>query len=291
MWKLLITISIISTMTLDAQNSTSISNKIVKIDNINLAYKDEGAGQIILCLHAIGHSSKDFESLYQLNLTEYRIISLDFPSHGLSEKADQNISATYFANIVLKFIDTLQLKNLIIVGNSVGGATAIRVASNNSNIKLLSLSNPGGLDKRGFLAPFFLNYMIRFFQKGVENNPKFKSKFENYYKKVLVTDTSVQRRNEIVKDCYALSPLLVQAWTSFKSDQEDLRPLISKISCPVLFTWGMKDKFVQFGRNRKAIEKFKDYQLIKYQIGHTPYVECPELFLKDFQEFIKLKLR
>ncbi|MFY8003210.1 MAG: hypothetical protein ACOVNR_00135, partial [Chitinophagaceae bacterium] len=45
---------------------------------------------------------------------------------------------------------------LIIVGNSIGGATALRVASNNSNIKLLSLSNPGGLDKRGILAPILM---------------------------------------------------------------------------------------------------------------------------------------
>ena len=38
--------------------------------------------------------------------------------------------------------------------------------------------------------------------------------------------------------------------------------------------------------NYKAIEKFKNYKLIKYKIGHTPYIECPDLFLKDFQEYL-----
>jgi pimeloyl-ACP methyl ester carboxylesterase len=48
----------------------------------------------------------------------------------------------------------------------------------------------------------------------------------------------------------------------------------------------MKDKFVQYGRNKKSIEKFRKYKLHKYKIGHTPYLECPELFLKDLVEFI-----
>jgi pimeloyl-ACP methyl ester carboxylesterase len=103
----------------------------------------------------------------------------------------------------------------------------------------------------------------------------------------LTTDISISRRNEITRDGYRLAPLLVQAWISFKSSQEDLRLMVKSINCPVLFTWGIKDKFVKFGRNKNAINQFKNYKLIKYEIGHTPYIECPDLFLKDFQEFLK----
>jgi pimeloyl-ACP methyl ester carboxylesterase len=270
-----------------AQTFPSIADKYIDIDNHKIAYKDEGKGQVLLCLHAVGHSSKDFSTLYQLDAYKYRIICLDFPGHGNSDKPTENISATYFSNVVLKFIENLNLKNIIIVGNSIGGATALRVASNNPNIKMISLSNPGGLDKRGFIAPFFLNYMINFFQKGVDNKPNFQKKIDDYYKKVLTTDISISRRNEITRDGYRLAPLLVQAWISFKSSQEDLRLMVKSINCPVLFTWGIKDKFVKFGRNKNAINQFKNYKLIKYEIGHTPYIECPDLFLKDFQEFLK----
>ena len=62
-----------------AQKFPSIADKSVNIDGINIAYKDEGAGQVILCLHALGHSSKDFTSLYNLPLEKYRVIALDFP--------------------------------------------------------------------------------------------------------------------------------------------------------------------------------------------------------------------
>ena len=273
-------------MHVKAQTLPSIADKFIEIENIKIAYKDEGSGLVVLCLHALGHSSKDFTSLYILPHNNFRIVSIDFPGHGISDNPNQTISSTYFAKIADEFIKKLDLKNLIIIGNSIGGATAIRIASNNANIRMLVLANPAGLDKKGWLAPLFLDYMIHFFKNGVNKKANFQDKFSNYYNKVLTSDTALDRKNEIVKDAYRLAPILVQGWTSFKQEEEDLRPLIETVNSPVLFTWGMNDKFVQFNRNKKAIEKFKNYKLTKYNIGHTPYIECPDLFLKDFQEYL-----
>ena len=273
-------------MNVKAQTLPSIADKFIDIENLKIAYKDEGSGQVVLCLHALGHSSKDFLSLYSLPHNNFRIVSIDFLGHGISDNPNKTISSTYFAKITDEFIKKLDLKNLIIVGNSIGGATAIRIASNNDNIRKLFLANPAGLDKRGWLAPLFLNYMIHFFQNGVDKKANFQDEFLKYYNKVLTSDTALARKNEIVKDAYKLAPLLVQGWKSFKQAKEDLRSLIETINCPVLFTWCMNDKFVQFDRNKIAIEKFNNYKLIKYQIGHTPYIECPDLFLKDFQDYL-----
>lgn len=262
----------------------------IKIKDIKIAYKDEGYGQILLCLHALGHSSKDFNSLYQLPLNNFRIISIDFPNHGNSGSSKEAISATYFNHITTEFIEKLNLKNIIVIGNSIGGAVAIRLASNNPNIKMLSLSNPAGLDKRGLFFKPFLDYMIHFFRQGVQKKPNFQKSFSNYYHKVLTSETASERRNEIIQECYNIAPLLVEGWESFKLKSEDLRPLISTVNCPVLFTWGMDDQFVQFSRNKQAIKKFSNYKLIKYKIGHTPYIECPSLFLADLQEYINTSL-
>ena len=269
-----------------ANGFPSIADKTINIDGMNIAYKDEGTGQVILCLHALGHSSKDFASLYKLPLEKFRIIALDFPGQGLSSPSLVPVSSNVYFGLTSKFIQLLDLKNIIVIGNSIGGAVAIRIANGNPNVRLLSLSNPAGLDKRGFIAPFFLNYMIHFFQKGVKKNPSFQRQFENYYKKVLIIESALNRRAEIVNDGYRLSPLLVQGWSSFKLDEEDLRPFIKNITCPVLFTWAMKDKFVQFGRNKNAIKQFHKYTLLEYPIGHTPYLEMPEKFNDDFIDFI-----
>ena len=107
------------------------------------------------------------------------MISIDFPGQGISDNPNQTISSTYFAKITDEFIKKLDLKNLIIIGNSIGGATAIRIASNNANIRMLVLANPAGLDKKGWLAPLFLNYMIHFFQNGVDKKANSKISFQN----------------------------------------------------------------------------------------------------------------
>lgn len=265
----------------------SIADKFMEIGNLRIAYKDEGRGQVILCLHALGHSSKDFSSLYDLPITDYRIVSIDFPGQGRSEGADQPASSAFYAQITAACIEALGLKDITIIGNSIGGATAIRLAANNPNVAMLSLSNPAGLDKKGWLAPIFLHFMVSFFQKGVAGKAFFPKMFARYYNFVLPAKPALARKQEIVQDAARLAPLLVEGWRSFKRPDEDLRPLIGNVRCPVLFTWGMKDLFVQYARNKQAIAKFSNYKLLKYPIGHTPYVECPELFLKDFQEFIQ----
>lgn len=268
----------------------SITNKFIEINGIKIAYKDEGYGQILLCLHALGHSSKDFNSLYQLPLNNFRIISIDFPNHGNSGSSKEPISATYFNHITTEFIEKLNLKNIIVIGNSIGGAVAIRLASNDPNIKMLSLSNPAGLDKRDLFFKPFLDHMIHFFKKGVQKDPNFQKYFSNYYHKVLTSKTASERRDEIIRECYNIAPVLVEGWVSFKQHNEDLRKIINTVNCPVLFTWGMDDQFVKFNRNKQAIQKFSNYKLIKYKIGHTPYIECPSLFLADLQEYIKISL-
>jgi pimeloyl-ACP methyl ester carboxylesterase len=274
-------------MTTMAQTFPSIADKFIEIDSMQIAYKDEGDGQIILCLHAMSSSIKDFTILFDSLVKNYRIIAVDFPGHGKSDAYSDIVASRNYKKIIAQFIWQLNLKNIIIVGNSIGGAVAIRLANKNSNIKALVLSNPGGLDKRGFPSSLVLKYMANFFRKGEKMQPGFQKKFEHYYKKVLPNDTSAQRREEITKDGYKHAPLLVQAWTSFNEPEEDLRPMIKNITCPVLFAWAMKDKYVAYGRNKKAISKFANTTVIKYQqAGHTPYVETPQLFIKDLSVFL-----
>ena len=55
----ILSILFLYTMTLNAQNSPSIAEKSVSIDGLNIAYKDEGTGTVILCPSCA--KSPDFE--------------------------------------------------------------------------------------------------------------------------------------------------------------------------------------------------------------------------------------
>ncbi|TAE24303.1 MAG: alpha/beta hydrolase [Candidatus Kapaibacterium sp.] len=267
----------------------SIADTTLDIDDVRLAYKDKGRGQILLCLHAEGHSSKDFQSLYAgLPLDKFRIISIDFPEHGKSSRSNRAVSATYLRGLVQKFLEKLNLKNVVIIGNSIGGATAIKLAADNANVKGLALSNPTGLDAHGMFTAATLDGMIHFFTRGVQGESGFQQDFTTYYNDVLPSKEADARRAEICASASQIAPVLVSTWTSFKQKEEDLRPLIGKITCPVLFAWCMKDKYMQFERNLPAMQEFQEYQLVKYEnLGHTPYVEQPEVFIGDVLKFLE----
>jgi len=46
-------------------------------------------------------------------------------------------------------------------------------------------------------------------------------------------------------------------------------------------------KKCRFYKKKKAIDVFSNHTLIKYSIGHTPYLEIPEKFKFDLFQFIE----
>ena len=56
---------ILYTMHVKAQTLPSSADKFIEIENIKIADKDDGSGLVVLCLHALGHSSKtDITKIY-----------------------------------------------------------------------------------------------------------------------------------------------------------------------------------------------------------------------------------
>lgn len=257
------------------------------IGGVALAYRDESKGLPILCLHAVGHSSKDYLSLFKFFTGNARLIAIDFPGHGLSGEGIGEVNSAYYAEITARFLDKLAIRNLIIIGNSIGGAVAMRLAVRPElKVEALVLSNPSGLDDRSFPGQWYLNSMIKFFRKGVNQKTSFQRKFESYYQKVLPTEIARGRREEIAKDAYDLAPLLLKAWEGFKTTEEDLRSLIPLIQCPVFFGWAMRDRYVRFSRNKAAIQQFPNAHVLRYDVGHTPSVEDPKTFIDDVKTFL-----
>lgn len=264
--------------------------KVASCDGMNINYKEKNGSstQSILCLHALGHSLKDYEHIFEEEAFDnYRIIAIDFPGHGGSSNGDEPVSSAYYAVITQKLIRQLNMKNVIILGNSIGGAVAMRLASDPANnIVAIQLANPAGLDKGGLVSKWFLSFMTWFFKKGVSKHPKFGKWFKYYYHKVLPSPEAAERRGEIIDNAYSIAPILAEGWSSFKLESENLKDVAARLSCPVLVTWAMKDKKVQYRRNIQAVKQINRLELIKYNVGHTPILENSKQFLEDLKKFL-----
>src|SRR5262245_58708320 len=120
--------------------------KEVVVDGVRLAYDDEGQGPAIVCLHAIGHGARDFSPLRERLGHRYRTLALDWPGQGNSGDDREAASAARYTTLLRGFLDAVGLDDVVLLGNSIGGAAAIRLAAESGErVRALVLANPGGL--------------------------------------------------------------------------------------------------------------------------------------------------
>ncbi len=78
---------------------------------------------------------------------QYRCVAVDLPGNGLSANGNYPWSVSFFAETLAGFIEELQLKNVILVGHSMGGQVSLRLAHLFPHlIEALVLVAPSGLE-------------------------------------------------------------------------------------------------------------------------------------------------
>ena len=95
--------------------------------DINLYYKDWGAGQPVVFSHGWPLSADAWEDqMLFLASHGYRCIALDRRGHGRSSQPWHGNDMDTYADDLAKLVDTLELKHAIHVGHSTGGGEFAR---------------------------------------------------------------------------------------------------------------------------------------------------------------------
>ncbi len=125
-------------MTSDLRNiasytTTWLKNGAVKFLPLGfgpMRYVDVGQGQPLLLIHTLRTQLDYFQKLIPLLQDRYRILAIDLPGHGYSSiPLDARFDEPFFRQSVIEFIEKLDLQNLILVGESIGGVLALTVAA------------------------------------------------------------------------------------------------------------------------------------------------------------------
>src|SRR5258708_18117071 len=108
-------------------------------------YTDDGSGPPILLLHAALHDRTDYGPVHGALAKGRRVLALDWPGHGESPLPAAPLGAVQFGDLLVEFADRLDLSNVVVVGNSVGGYAACRLALERPDrVAGLVLVNTGG---------------------------------------------------------------------------------------------------------------------------------------------------
>ena len=210
-------------------------NRLCEIDGLQLAFRQTGQGRDIVCLHAIGHGGGDFDAVVEALASRYRVTVLDWPGHGWSGGDDRPPGVVRYGALLAAFIEALQLDKVVLIGNSIGGGAAIHYAhAAPDKVAGLVLANPAGLIEMTPRNRRAVRLMARFFAAGMARRWWFTPAFALYYRLLLP------------------------------------RAAAAALSCPVLFTWAMRDRFVSYRLCRDAVHA-DAASLEKFDAGHSPF--------------------
>ena len=120
----------------------------VMIDTMQIAYSKVGNGSTtLLFIHGLSSNSDAWHRNIEKLQERYTCIAIDLPGYGKSSIVDAPYTPTFFAEVVYKFVRSLQLENVILVGHSMGGQASIRFAERYpEKISKLILIAPAGIE-------------------------------------------------------------------------------------------------------------------------------------------------
>ncbi len=263
--------------------------RTLTIDGARLVLDDDGDGPPLVCLHAIGHDAADFSRVRARFRDRRRVIAIDWPGQGRSPREARRATAARYADLLAGVLDQLGAGPCVLLGNSIGGAAAIRYAAQHPDrVRGLVLEDPGGLaavDDR--FAQTFLAGMARFFEAGARGARWFAPAFALYYRIVLQRPAASEARARIVARAYDIAPVLADAWRGFAAPEDDARPLAPRITCPVLFAWASRDRIIPLSRSLPAVRTFPNARILRFKAGHAAHLETPDEFEHALDDFLK----
>ena len=82
--------------------------RTLTIDGMRLVLDDEGRGDAIVCLHAIGHDARDFARLRGRFAARHRVIAIDWPGQGRSPRDGRPATAAHYAELSAWYRENLR---------------------------------------------------------------------------------------------------------------------------------------------------------------------------------------
>lgn len=228
----------------------SYTNEVKKIainDSLNIAYKEQGKGKkTFLMIHGLGGNLTHWSNNF---IENQHCITIDLPTYGLSTMKNFQPKIDlldFYAETILAFIQKKKLKNVVLIGHSMGGQIAIITAlKNHKSIKKLILVSPAGFETFEDIEAKALMSFAKPETFKNQNEAMVRMGFKrNFYEMPFSTETLIQDRLIIAK-CENFNPYFQAVANGVKGMLEHpVRKELSKIKVPTLVIFGENDELI-----------------------------------------------
>lgn len=106
--------------------------------NNSVAFTENGQGPAVVLLHGLFGSGDNLAQLANDLAADHRVVSIDLPGHGHSAPLKDYAHAS-MASAIAELLDELNLKQISLIGHSLGGKVGMQIASEATTNSALSL--------------------------------------------------------------------------------------------------------------------------------------------------------
>lgn len=249
-----------------------------------VAYAESGRGPALLLLHATLHDRHDFDAVAPALSEAARVIAIDWPGHGESDPATPHpAGGPWFADVLEDVVDGLELDDVAVVGNSVGGYAASRLAIRRpAQVRAVVLVNAAGFTP--------VNPMTRTFCRAMGRPAVAARLLPRLVPRYMRPATALDRRIAERAVARARTPegvrVAADLWRSFNDPAYDLRAQAAAHRAPTLMVWGMRDAVLGARAGRAAERLLPDAEFVGLGTGHVPFSSDPQGFLAAAGPFL-----
>ena len=268
---------------------TSRTESVVRAGHREIFVTEAGEGASVVLLHG-GGAGATGASNYSRNIDalakHFRVIVPDMPGYGQSSKVlDQSDPFGDLAYAMRELLDELGIDKAHFVGNSYGGAAALRLAMDRPDkVDRMILMGPGGVGTTRGLPTKGLNSLLNYYGGEGPSREKLESFIRDYlvYDGASVPAELVELRYQasIQPEVVANPPLRrpKSLATALRMDfTRDKR--LAKVAAPTLVIWGQDDKVNRPSGGKMLADAMPKCDLyLAANTGHWVQWERPDLF-------------
>jgi pimeloyl-ACP methyl ester carboxylesterase len=263
-------------------------NLFCTVDSVKIHYEVSGKGPDILLLHGLGASTYTWRLLIPLLHEHFRVWAIDIKGFGRSDAPNHSqYDLKSQADLIVNFLKLQKVNHCVVVGNSMGGAIAAELCSQNpehfSHLILISSAHDPMIIKFNFkklknfvplLAPLVRRSSLKFYMKQLygKGHDFTERDVDRYLAPYL--DSDLNRHRAFLESFDALS-------------DKNLINRMRNIKIPTLLVWGKSDRLVpvKFGKTLQEI-MIESELIIHPTAGHHLQEEEPGWLAKKIINFV-----
>jgi pimeloyl-ACP methyl ester carboxylesterase len=265
------------------QRYTSPASQFVQLsDGVRLHMRDEGPrdAPVIILAHGSNASLHTWEPWVKALSGKWRVVSFDFPAHGLTGPSASGIyNGAHYVAVVDELAAQLKIDRFVLAGNSMGGAVAWRYAlAHPSKVAGLVLVDAAGYPREGGGKSPLVFRLARAPVVGeafsmLTNRAILASQLKDVMvDDSLVTPAMVERYYDLLMRKGNRQATLARLRAG--PDDPEAFKAISTITAPTLVLWGEQDPWIPLADANRFASEIKGATKITYPAtGHLPQEE------------------